>query len=120
MTNQHHQSGPTAKEAEELKKKQQDAAQLQYEFAKAWNAYLKDKTKANDVVAKGDELLEVHKSLGGRASGALAPSQIKLRQDYAKESIEKGEATKELTTSEKSLLKHYTNDKGQRVWKIGK
>jgi hypothetical protein len=115
---QQHRTQPTAQEAQELTKRQQKAAELQYEFAKAWNAYLNDKTKAHDVVTKGDELLEVHKSLGGRASGALAPNQIKLRQDYAKESIEKGQATKELSTSQKSAFKYYRNDKGQRVWKI--
>jgi hypothetical protein len=117
---QQHRTQPTAQEAQELTKRQQTAAQLQYEFAKAWNAYRNDKTKAHDVVAKGDDLLEVHKSLGGRASGALAPSQIKLRQDYAKQSIKNGEASKELSKSDTSPLNYFTNDKGQRIWKIGK
>jgi len=118
MTKQH-RSQTTAQEAKELTKRQQKAAQLQFEFAKTWNAYLNDKSKAYDVVTKGDELLEVHKSLGGRASGALAPTQIKLRQDYAKESIEKGEATRAMSKSDNSALNYYTNDKGQRVWKLG-
>src|SRR6056297_1401414 len=112
-----HQSGPTAKEAEELRKSQQKAAQLQYEFAKAWNAYLNDKTKAHDVVSKGDELLDVHKSLGGRASGALAPSQVTLRQDYAKETLAKDAGT--LKKSDSSPFEHYYNGKGQKITKIG-
>ena len=116
---QQHRTQATAQEAQELQKNQQKAAQLQYEFAKSWNAYINDKTaaKAQEVVAKGDELLEVHKSLGGRASGALAPSQITLRMDYAKETLAKDAGT--LKRSADSPFPSYYNDKGQKVTKIG-
>ena len=116
---QQHRTQATAQEAQELQKKQQKAAQLQYEFAKAFNAYINDKTgpKAQEVVAKGDELLAVHKSLGGRASGALAPSQITLRMDYAKETLAKDAGT--LKRSADSPFPSYYNDKGQKVTKIG-
>jgi len=116
---QQHRTQATAQEAQELQKRQQKAAQLQFEFAKAFNAYINDKTapKAQEVVAKGDELLEVHKSLGGRASGALAPSQITLRQDYAKETLAKDAGT--LKRSADSPFPSYKNAKGQTVYKIG-
>jgi len=116
---QQHRTQATAQESQELQKRQQKAAQLQYEFAKSWNAYINDKTapKAQEVLAKGDELLEVHKSLGGRASGALAPSQITLRMDYAKETLAKDAGT--LKKSDSSPFEHYYNDKGQKITKIG-
>jgi len=114
-----HRTQATAQEAQELQKRQQKAAQLQYEFSKSWNAYINDKSapKAQEVVAKGDQLLEVHKSLGGRASGALAPSQITLRMDYAKETLAKDAGT--LKRSDDSPFPSYKNAKGQTVYKIG-
>jgi len=95
------------------------AAQLQFSFAQAWNLYKADKTPSNarEVVSAGDALLDVQKALGGKAMGSLGPSQVKLRQDYAKETVAKDSAT--LKRSDDSPFPSYTNAKGQKVTKIG-
>lgn len=107
------------KDKNETTKNYQKAAQLQYDFAKAWNDYRADPSKAQAVIDKGEELREVQKALGGKAGGSLAPSQVTLRIDYAKDSIAKGVAKSELTKSDNSVFKYYTNEKGHKVWKIG-
>lgn len=109
----------TPKDAREKRLRYQQLAELQYEFAEAFNAYKHDSSKAADVVKIGEELLQVQKLLNHKSAGRLAQSQVTLRMDYAKQSIAKGDAEKELKASDTSAFKYYENDKGEKVWKIG-
>lgn len=115
MTN--HQSN-THSDVQKRQENLRKAAHLQFDFQKAWNAYLADKTPQNarNTIIKGEELLALQKDLNGSNGGPLSPTSVTLRIDTAKETLNK---TEEVTIkTDSSPFSYKVLKDGTRVWKI--
>lgn len=87
---------------------------LQLKLQKQWETFKSNKSNAKEVLKTCEELIATQEATKNHCGG-LGPNQVKLRAEYAKDAISKGQDAPKETFKSGGPFKQYINKSGHKV-----